>query len=38
MKQRSWKALVSAAALGLIATIAGNGTADSQATDKFIIV
>src|SRR5262245_7981655 len=38
MKQLSWKALAGAAALGLIAAIAGYGPAESQATDKFIIV
>ena len=38
MRQRSWKALAGAAALGLVATIAGHGPAGSQATDKFIIV
>jgi len=38
MKMRSLKALAGAAALGLVASLAGQGPASSQAPGKFIIV
>ena len=38
MEMRSLKAFAGAAALGLVAGLAGQGPANSQAPDKFIIV
>ena len=38
MKMRSLKAFAGAAALVLVASLAGQGPADSQAPDRFIIV